>query len=44
VDTNWADNTSTSSTARIPYSPAVKLKTSDIGRAAVDPLVPSGYK
>jgi hypothetical protein len=39
----WQTNTTVSATARIPFTPAVKLTTADVGLAAADPLVPAGY-
>jgi Chondroitinase B/Concanavalin A-like lectin/glucanases superfamily len=43
VNPTWAVNTTVSATARIPFTPAVKLTTSDVGTDADDPLVPDGY-
>lgn len=44
VNSSLALNTITSPTARIPFTAAVKLTTSDVGRLASDPMVPVGYK
>ena len=44
VNGSWADNTVQSGIAPVPYTAAVKLTTSNVGRSAADPLVPSGWK